>query len=446
MMLESLPLLGLGGVVVLTAAAVLFLLVQNELAPAGGLTRRGKLLLAGALGMGIVAFASKLFALWIFERYPEASIRPLLAWEILRPAQARPAAVPRSADLPSAGYTWQALPETAPAPADNPPSAAGIALGRRLFHDTALSRDGKVSCASCHDVHGMAGADGRRVARGIGGADGNRNVPTVWNAAFQSRLFWDGRAASLEEQARGPLLHPKEMGMPSLAAVVDRVRADPAYAPAFALAFGTQRQIDIDAIAKAIATYERSLITPDSRYDRFVRGERAALSAQELRGMALFEKTGCIACHSGPNFSGASQLQPGITLSLFPAMASPFSARFRLRDDPGGAEPGASAGIWRVPSLRNVALTAPYFHNGSVDLLEDAVRIMATVQLDRTAAGRQSVYWSAGEKVVSTVDQAPLSDRDVSDIAAFLRSLSSPRLLARAGPAASPPATLVLPR
>lgn len=430
MNLQSMPIVGLGLIFVGTAAAVLLLQVQNELGAAGGLSRRGRLLLAVGMGLGIFAFAFKLIAMWVFESHPEASIRPLLAWDFFTPAHvSTPWTASRNEDAGPSLYTWQALPTVAPAPEDNPVTAARVALGQRLFNDKSLSRDGSLACASCHDIEREGGADGRRVALGIDQAEGNRNSPTVWNAAFQSSLFWDGRAASLEEQAKGPLVNPKEMGMPSLAAVVERVRRDPAYRAAFAAAYGPDARIDIDLVAKAIASYERTLITPDTRYDDFVRGDRAALTERELRGMALFEKTGCVACHSGPNFSGASLLAPGINLAVFPALDSRYRERFRLTDDTGRAAAGSPAGIWRVPSLRNVALTAPYFHNGAVEKLEDAVRIMAAVQLGRESEGRRSVYWSENDKVVSTVECSPLNDRDIADIAAFLQTLSSRRLL-----------------
>lgn len=319
---------------------------------------------------------------------------------------------------PAAPAGWPALPAQAPVPPGNPMTSAKVALGRQLFHDPALSRDGRVACASCHDLEGKAGADAAPVSTGIGGKTGSRNAPSVWNAAFQARLFWDGRAGSLEEQAKGPLLNPLEMGMPDHAAVERAVAARPAYQTAFRQVFGGPRPIQIDNIVAAIASFERSLITPDTPYDRYVRGDRQALSEAQRRGMRLFENLGCRICHSGPNFSGAGIPDVPLPYAGFPALpmfASPYVLRYRLTQDLGRAAPGARQGLWRIPSLRNVALTAPYFHNGAVARLDDAVRIMSTAQLGRPT---------------DKTNRNTLGDQDVADLVAFLESLSSDRLLA----------------
>lgn len=322
----------------------------------------------------------------------------------------------------AAAADWPALPDKAPVPAGNPMTLAKVELGRKLFYDRALSRNGKVACVSCHDLEAGAGTDRERVSSGIGGKTGSRNAPTVWNAAFQARLFWDGRATSLEEQAKGPLINPIEMGMKDHAAVERAVAARPAYQTEFSKVFGGVRPVSIDNIAAAIATFERTLITPDTPYDRYARGDKTALNEAQLRGMRLFEGYGCRICHSGPNFSGASLFDTAMPFRAFPALpmfATSYVARYRLTQDLGRAEPGARQGLWRVPSLRNVALTAPYFHNGAVSRLEDAVRIMTAAQLGRP---------------IDRLDHNTVADRDVADIVAFLGSLSSDRLLAaRAG-------------
>jgi cytochrome c peroxidase len=205
----------------------------------------------------------------------------------------------------------------------------------------------------------------------------------------------------------------------------------------FDAAFGAAQPITIDRIAAAIAAYERTLITPDAAYDRFVRGDESALSAAQLRGMELFQSVGCIQCHSGPNFSGASLFDPPpSTQRLFPVFDSPkYLKRYNLAADTGANAPGSKQAIWRIPSLRNVALTAPYFHNGSVDSLAEAVRIMATVQrgkqVDSGANGIRSVVWSRQDRTIARNDTAVLGDRDVDDIVAFLKSLSSDMLVAR---------------
>ncbi len=431
---QNLHLLAMGLVFVLIAAVVLVSLVARELAPSGGLSGRGKWMLTLGLGMGVFAFAAKLTLIFLIAAMPDW----LVASVELQPMKAeQPFDMPRvDVGASVVGKTlWRPLPDQAPSPPENPWTAAKAKLGRQLFFDKNLSADGQLSCASCHELEARAGADGRATALGIHGQVGGRNAPTVWNAAFQSVLFWDGRAASLEEQAKGPLINPVEMGMPSHAAVEQRVRENPSYAAAFRQAFGEKSRQDIDEIVAAIAAFERTLITPDSPYDRFVKGDRQALSAAQLRGMALFESVGCVQCHSGPNFSGASLFPGNAPYRFFPAKASLYQQRYGLVKDRGLAdslEP-AVPGIWRVPSLRNVALTAPYLHNGSVDDLSEVVRIMATVQVGLPMANDRDrgvySYWSAQDHTLTQVERNPLTEQQVKDIVAFLRALSSDRLV-----------------
>ncbi|HCI13058.1 MAG TPA: hypothetical protein DFK12_03630 [Gallionellaceae bacterium] len=429
-----------GIVMLVIGFTVLLLMVQFELGPLGGMSTGKKWLLSLILGSGMVAFSIKLFVIAMLVNFPEHTIRAQLAAQSVRPAVLRqPAQVARHDRPPSVrkGYVWRALPDVAPSPAWNPTTPEKVALGERLFHDKALSIDRTVSCSSCHEVRRGAGMDGRRASLGVGGQLGARNAPTVWNAAFQSVLFWDGRAASLEEQAKGPPLNPKEMGMPSLEAVARRVREGEGYREMFDAAFGAAQPITIDRIVAAIAAYERTLITPDAAYDRFVRGDESALSAAQLRGMELFQSVGCIQCHSGPNFSGASVFDPPPSPQrLFPVFAAQkYADRYSLTSDVGANVPGNKQGVWRIPSLRNVALTAPYFHNGSVDSLREAVRIMATVQRGREigndANGNRRIVWSKQDRTIARVGSAPLSESDVDDIVEFLKSLSSESLALR---------------
>ncbi|WP_165839960.1 cytochrome-c peroxidase [Motiliproteus coralliicola] len=326
------------------------------------------------------------------------------------------------------------MPKIAPEPLDNRNTVAKINLGRQLFFDKRLSIDGTVACGSCHQLTGSAyGADRQTVSTGIDEQRGSRNAPTVLNAAFQRRLFWDGRAESLEQQALGPLTNPLEMGMPSLEAVVNRVRDTPEYAAQFRTAFPQQPQISSDNIAKAIASYERTLITPNTAYDRFVGGEESALTPQQLRGMALFESIGCVLCHSGPNFSSASLFDNDNGLRLFPANPdTEYQSKYRLIEDRGAVadDEDAKVGVWRVPSLRNVSKTAPYFHNGSVDTLDEAVRVMASTQLKRSIsndpASQQSIHWSKAQLRFANLNNVAISDSQVRDIVAFLESLTGP--------------------
>ncbi|MBI4692576.1 MAG: c-type cytochrome [Gammaproteobacteria bacterium] len=424
--------LAAGAVLVLAAFTVLVTLVRRDLTPQGALAARGRLWLACGLGGGILAFTFKL-----------AAIALMLAFDAQRPRRFAPplAAMPAAtatgatAERPLAGrYVWTSLPATAPTPNGEPLAPRAVALGRRLFEDRRLSRDGTLACASCHDVERGAGIDGRRVATGVDGRTGTRNVPTVWNAAFQSRFFWDGRAGSLEAQALGPIVNPVEMAMPTLAAAVAIVANDADYRREFAALGDAGRPITAERIAAAIAAYERTLIASDTPYDRFVRGDARALDARALRGLALFESVGCVRCHAGPNFSAASVFDPSAPWRLFPAHDSELAAEAGLTTDKGTAPPDAARGVWRVPSLRNVALTAPYFHNGAVATLEEAVRIMANAQLGRPARavvdGGREAYWSPAAHAAASVERQPLTDAEVGDLVAFLRALSSDRLAA----------------
>ena len=299
---------------------------------------------------------------------------------------------------------WEALPAVAPAPADNPTTAAKVELGKMLYHDPRFSETGTVACASCHDV--MEGGDDHRpTSVGVHGVLGGRNAPTVYNAAFLSSQFWDGRAATLEEQAKGPITNPVEMGMKDLPSAMARIRAIPGYAPYFAAAFGTGDVMTIDNAAKAIAAYERTLITPNSPYDRYVRGEKTALDARQQRGMELFATAGCGGCHQGATFAGPALASGTPFLQKFPVVeTSPIVAKYGLDKDLGRA---VSTGkpedqhLWRVPTLRNLTYTAPYLHNGAVKTLPEVARVMANSQLGRE-----------------------LTPAEAADLAAFLESLT----------------------
>jgi cytochrome c peroxidase len=301
---------------------------------------------------------------------------------------------------------FQPLPKAAPAPKDNPTSAVRVALGKKLFFDPRLSKDGTVSCNSCHNVM-SAGSDNRKTSLGVGAKPGGRNSPTVWNSAFLSVQFWDGRAASLEDQAKGPLTNPIEMAMPSHDAVVARVKQIPGYVDEFKKAFGGADPVTIDNLAKAIAAYERTLITPDSAFDRYLKGNKKAISAQAEKGYKLVLEVGCVSCHMGPNFAGPTLPVGTGFYQKFPVYpSSEYVAKYRLTDDTGRMDhtkKEEDRAMWRVPTWRNVAGTAPYFHNGSVSTLEEAVRVMASTQLNKT-----------------------LKDEEVASIVAFLESLSGP--------------------
>ncbi len=304
----------------------------------------------------------------------------------------------------SSANAFEALPKEVPVPADNPMTAEKVALGKQLFFDPRLSIDGTVSCNSCHNVM-SSGTDNRATSVGVDGQRGGRSAPTVWNAAFLTAQFWDGRAATLEDQSKGPPLNPIEMGMPSADAVVERLNAIPGYVEQFNAVFGGKTAVSYDNMAKAIASFERTLITRNSPFDRYLAGDKRALSPQARRGMNTFETIGCKACHSGANFAGPTSLPMGEGFyQKFPMNASKYDAQYKLSEDKGRYEAtkdSADMNMWRVSSLRNIALTAPYFHNGSVETLGEAVRVMAKTQLN-----------------------IEMNDKDVADIVAFLESLS----------------------
>jgi len=287
-------------------------------------------------------------------------------------------------------------PSAVQVPADNPITPEKTALGKQLFFDPRLSLDGTVSCNSCHDL-AAAGADAKQVSTGVGGAQGTRNSPTVWNTAFHRAQFWDGRAKSLEEQAKGPLVNPVEMASPSFAAVEVRVKAIPGYVVQFDQVFG-KNSVTIDNITKAIATYERTLVSAQSRFDTFRFADKEVLTQAEMQGFQVFRQSGCMQCHMGPDFSGPPPLARGDgfyqRFPRFPENA--LVSKYKLLDDQGRynvTRQEADRHVYRVPSLRNVAKTAPYFHNGAVASLEEAVQVCAKggIDVDINAADVKAV-------------------------------------------------------
>lgn len=295
------------------------------------------------------------------------------------------------------------LPIPAPASLD----ARKVALGDKLFHDKRLSKDNTLSCASCHALD-RGGVDGQAVSTGIKGAKGPINAPTVFNSGFNFRQFWDGRAASLEEQAAGPVHNPLEMGS-NWDEVMAKLAQDGALVASFKEAFADGLQAR--NIQAAIAEFERSLATPNGRFDKFLRGDKAAISADEQRGYQLFKNYGCVACHQGVNVGGNM-------FQVFGVMGDYFARR----GTPGAADLGrynvtkkdADRHVFKVPGLRNVALTAPYFHDGSARTLADAVDVMFRYQLGRPAPQQDKelivkfLHTLTGEFRGRPLDQAPL--------------------------------------
>jgi cytochrome c peroxidase len=314
---------------------------------------------------------------------------------------------------------WEALPDVAPAPEDNPTTEAKVILGKMLFMDPRFSSTGTVSCNSCHNVM-EGGDDSRTFSMGVHGKTGGRNAPTVWNSAFHSVQFWDGRADLLEDQAKGPVTNPVEMGVPEIEQAMDKVRAIPGYKPYFDKAFGKDSMTVVNA-AKAVAAFERTLITPDSPYDKYVKGDKKAMTAQQVSGMETFAAAGCTSCHSGAAFNGPTMAFGQGFYAKFPTFAdNVYNKKYDLSADKGREEAtgkAADAHMFRVQTLRNITDTAPYFHNGSVNDLSEAVALMAKTQLNKD-----------------------LSDKEVKDIVAFLGALTGeypeitmPRLPATSG-------------
>lgn len=254
-------------------------------------------------------------------------------------------------------------------------NGALVELGKQLFFDPRLSASHAISCASCHNLS-LGGADAMQASIGHGWQRGNRNSPTVLNAVFNTAQFWDGRAKDLEEQAGGPVVNPVEMAMLAKD-VPGQIKSIPGYVPLFKSAFEKDADpITLPNIQKAIAAFEATLITPGSPFDRFLAGEAGALTAAQKQGLRLFIEKGCAACHAGRNMGGSSYAPFGLVevpdARLRPPGDKGRFAVTRLQDD---------AYSFKVPSLRNIALTAPYFHSGAIWDLKEAVLIMGRTQL-----------------------------------------------------------------
>ncbi len=286
-------------------------------------------------------------------------------------------------------------------PADNPMTPEKVQLGKMLYFDKRVSKDGTVSCATCHDPK-MAWTEHEPTSTGIHKQVGGRNSPTVINAAYATSQFWDGRAKTLEDQATGPVENPIEMGH-SMDAVVESFSKIPGYQERFQKVFGTG--VTKDGFAKAIAAFERTILSGDSPYDRFRAGDEKAVSDGQKRGLALFEKSGCADCHAPPLFSTYEFYNAGVGTD-------------KPKPDVGRKEvtkKDEDTGAFRVPSLREVANTAPYFHDGSAKTLEDAVGLMA-------AGGKDNPHRSAD--MLDSVRKAKLSEQDRKEIVEFLKALS----------------------
>jgi cytochrome c peroxidase len=277
----------------------------------------------------------------------------------------------QAADDNSWKGAFQPLPETAVS-SEHPTSQAKIALGKSLYMDTRLSTNNKLSCNSCHDL-AKFGVDNEPTSPGHEGKRGGRNSPSSFNAALHIAQFWDGRAKDVEAQALGPILNPIEMGMESEAKLVEKLKRDPKTVAAFKAAFPDQADaLTYKNIGEAIGAFERTLITP-SRFDQYLKGDDNALTPAEKAGGKLFVQTGCTACHLGSTVGGQMYQKLGLVKD-YPTTDMGRYELTKLESDKK---------IFKVPSLRNVAKTGPYFHDGSVKTLEEAVSKMAEYQLGK---------------------------------------------------------------
>lgn len=335
------------------------------------------------------------------------------------PAASLPAEQPRTVrselDLEQVRALFAPLPSRFDTP-DNPATPPKIALGRMLYFDPRLSKAQELSCASCHDL-ARGGADNAQFSKGHKGKLGGRNAPTVFNAAGQIAQFWDGRAPTVEEQAKGPVLNPVEMAMPDPAYVTTVLRSMPDYVSAFAAAFpGEKDPITYDNFGRAIGAFERGLATP-TRFDELLAGKSDALDPPEQAGLAVFMRTGCATCHRGPLLGGTMYMKVGL---VEPYTNTTDQGRFAI------TKQDADRMFFKVPSLRNVADTPPYFHDGAIADLPTAVATMGRLQLGkklteaekasiitflRTLSGKPAADYIAKPKLPASGPHTPKPDR-----------------------------------
>lgn len=270
---------------------------------------------------------------------------------------------------------FQPLPSSPPELPGNQATPEKVELGKMLYFDPRLSASHVISCNSCHNI-GLGGADAESTSLGHRWQHGGRNAPTVFNAVFNKAQFWDGRAKDLEEQAGGPMVNPVEMASP-VPHVAEQLKGIPGYRDAFAKAFpGSSDPVTLADAQKSIAVFEATLITPNAPFDRFLKGDANALSPVQKDGLRLFMDKGCSACHSGINVGGGMYAPFGVVekpgANLLPANDM---GRFMVTKTPGDEY------VFKVPTLRNIALTAPYFHSGNAWDLRQAVAVMGASQL-----------------------------------------------------------------
>ncbi len=300
----------------------------------------------------------------------------------------------KNADQEMASKYFGILPEVSK---DSIVTPEKVYLGKVLFHDTRLSEKGNNSCNSCHNLD-TYGVDNKQFSTGDDGGLGGRNAPTVFNASLHFAQFWDGRAKDVEEQAGGPIMNPAEMAMHTNNEVIDRLKATDHYPDLFKKAFPKDKDpMTFDNLKKAIAAFERTLLTR-SKFDQYLLGDASVLTSQEIAGMKKFVEVGCITCHNGPTVGGQMYQKFGV---FFPYEKFTHSAKV----DNGRMDVTknkADQFMFKVMSLRNIEKTGPYFHDGSVKDLNEAVKVMGKVQLNKD-----------------------LSQQEITDIVSFLKTLTA---------------------
>lgn len=250
-------------------------------------------------------------------------------------------------------------------------------LGKKLFFETRLSKDNSIACASCHNIF-EGGDDNLKVSKGIGGKEGTLNAPTVLNSKYNFVQFWDGRARNLKEQAKGPIHNPIEMGS-TLDEVVSKLKNVEEYEQRFNDVYG--HGITKETILDAIVEFEKALVTPDSAFDQYLKGNSTAISDQAREGYELFKSYGCISCHNGINIGGNLFQKMGILKQPFYKKPG-YLGRYNVTKDEEDKY------YFKVPTLRNIAQTAPYFHNGEANTLREAIEIMMEYQLGVEPVGQ----------------------------------------------------------
>jgi cytochrome c peroxidase len=273
----------------------------------------------------------------------------------------------------SVSVAWAAMDEPIkPIIAAKVTNPAMVELGKKLFFDTRLSKSGFISCNSCHNLS-MGGTDNLKTSIGHNWNQGPINAPTVLNASMNIAQFWDGRAKDLQAQAGGPIANPGEMGS-NHALAVEVLQSIPGYVAEFKKAFGSEK-VTIEEVTQAIAAFEETLVTPNSRFDKWLQGDAKALTANEVAGYKLFKDSGCVACHNGPAVGGNSYQKMGVVAAY--KASSPAEGRSAVTGK------DADRFNFKVPTLRNVELTYPYFHDGAAATLTDAVDTMGRIQLGK---------------------------------------------------------------